>query len=231
MKNFINNSNDIMDLLDNLVEGVSWNDFYKLRDRPAIFITQNELPDENLVEFLGKNIPISSSVEFGCGEGRNAIYMAKRGISVTAFDISSTAIENAKNIAKQKGVNVNFRCQDFLEGGINGIYDFAYDSGMFHHLSPHRRLTYIELLKKIIKPGGYFGLVCFAWGENCADEIDDWEFYQQNSCFGVAFTRGRLIELFTPHFEVIEIRKYRNGVPDTIQGLEFMWTCLFRKSF
>jgi SAM-dependent methyltransferase len=230
MKPFINNFNDIMDLLDSQVEGVSWNDFYELRNHPANFIIQNELPDENLVEFFSKDVPITSAIEFGCGEGRNAIYMAKQGTSVTAIDISTTAIENAKSIAKHKGVNVDFRCQNVLKVGISGIYDFAYDSGMLHHLPPHRRITYIELLKHILKPGGFFGLVCFAWGDNCADEVDDWEFYQQRKRVGVAFSKERLIELFAPHFEIIEIRKYRNGVPDTIQGLEFMWTCLFKSS-
>ena len=28
--------------------------------------------------------------------------------------------------------------------------------------------------------------------------------------------------------EQTEIRKYQNGVPETIQGLDFMWVCLFR---
>jgi SAM-dependent methyltransferase len=229
MNPFINNFEDIMELLDSQAEGVAWNEFYELRNRPANFILQNELPDENLVEFFSKEVPVTSAIEFGCGEGRNAIYMAKQGVSVTAIDLSSTAIENAKRIAKQKGVNVDFRCQNVLKGGISGKYDFVYDSGMLHHLTPHRRITYIELLKTILKPGGYFGLVCFAWGDNCADEVDDWEFYKQRRRVGVAFSKERLIELFAPHFEVIEIRKYRDGVPATIQGLDFMWTCLFRR--
>jgi len=83
-------------------------------------------------------------------------------------------------------------------------------------------------LRAILKPGGYFGLTCFAWGENCADEVDDWAFYEQKFSAGVAFTKERLVELFSPYFDVIEIRKYKNNVPDTIQGLQFMWTCLFK---
>lgn len=74
---------------------------------------------------------------------------------------------------------------------LSCIYDFAYDSGMFHHLAPNRRIIYIELLKTILKPGGYFGLVCFAWGENCADEVDDWEFYKLKKRVGVAFTKRK----------------------------------------
>lgn len=101
---------------------------------------------------------------------------------------------------------------------------------MFHHLAPHRRITYIKLLKLLIKNNGYFSLNCFAWGNDCADEVNDWEFYQERKRVGVAFTKERLISLFSPHFEIIEIRKYRSGIPDTIQGLDFMWTCLFKKS-
>jgi SAM-dependent methyltransferase len=228
MKPFINTYDDIMDFLDSQVASVTWDEFYGQRKFSAPFILQNELPDENLVELLNKDLAIASALEIGCGEGRNAIYIAKQGISVTAIDISPTAIENAKNNAKRQEVDVDFRCMDVLKNDVSGEYDFVYDSGTLHHLPPHRRITYIELLKTVIKPGGYFGLTCFAWGENCADEVDDWEFYKENFRAGVAFTEERLNQLFEPHFEVIEIRKYKNGVPNTIQGLQFMWVCLFK---
>lgn len=228
MKPFINNYGDIMDLLDDKVASVAWDEFYEERKFQAPFITQNTMPDENLVEFLCKNSNIKSAAELGCGEGRNAVYMAKQGISVTAFDISSTAIKNAKNIAKDCNVSIDFRCQDVIKNKMSGEYDFVYDSGLLHHLPPHRRITYIELLQTILKPGGFFGLTCFAWGENCADEVDDWGYYQQQFNAGVAFTKERIIELFEPNFNVIEIRKYKNHVPDTIQGLQFMWVCLFK---
>lgn len=207
MKPFINNYNDIMELLDSQAEGVDWEDFYELRKHPANFIIQNDVPDENLVEFFKKGVPITSSIEFGCGEGRNAIFMAKQGVSVTAVDISASAIKNASRNAVEKGASINFMCHNILTEEISGSYDFVYDSGMLHHIPPHRRITYIELLKKILKPGGYFGLVCFAWGDDCADEVDDWEFYQQRRRVGVAFTKERLVELFAPHFQIIEIRK------------------------
>ena len=110
MRPVINNYDDIMEFLDNQAENISWNEFYELRNQPANFIVQNSVPDENLVEFFKKGIPITSSIEFGCGEGRNAIFMAKQGVSVTGIDISTTAIENANRIAIQNGVNVDFRC-------------------------------------------------------------------------------------------------------------------------
>jgi len=228
MKPFINNYQDLMAMLDEQVANVEWDEFYGERKFRAPFIIQNTMPDENLVDFLAQGISIKTAIELGCGEGRNAIYMAKQGVTVTAVDSSSTAIENAEKIATEAGANVDFRCQNIISDEIVGKFDFVYDSGLLHHLPPHRRLTYIELLQSILKPGGYFSLTCFAWGENCADEIDDWEFYNQKFSAGVAFTKERLVELFSPYFEVVEIRKYRNDVPNTIQGLHFMWVCLFK---
>lgn len=107
--------------------------------------------------------------------------------------------------------------------------DFVYDSGLFHHLPPHRRILYYELINRILKPDMYFGLTCFAAGKNAAPEVDDWEYYKENRV-GIAFTEKRLIDFWGRGFDIIGIRPYRDGVDGTIQGLSMMWTCLFRKN-
>jgi 2-polyprenyl-3-methyl-5-hydroxy-6-metoxy-1,4-benzoquinol methylase len=132
MKPDINDYSDVLHLLDDYVKGIPWDAFYENRNKPAPFIVQNELPDENLVETVC-NIKLNTALELGCGEGRNAIYMAKQGVKVTAIDISPVAIDNAKRIANEKGVNVNFLCGDALQFKSDIQYDFIYDSGMFHH--------------------------------------------------------------------------------------------------
>jgi len=130
---------------------------------------------------------------------------------------------------EKRKIDVEFLAGDIFKTQLEPqAYQLIYDSGCFHHLTPHRRLTYLNLLDHALAPGGYFGLTCFAWGENCADEVDDWAFYDSRNV-GVAFTEERLREFFGTDFEVIYIRKYRNGIPGTIQGLEFMWACLFQK--
>ena len=106
--------------------------------------------------------------------------------------------------------------------------DFVYDSGLFHHLAPHRRLTYLQLLDHRLKSGAYFGLTCFAWGTGAADEVDDWEFYRSRHS-GVAFTKEKLVRLFQPCFDILEIEKYREGVAGTLPDSGFLWACLFRK--
>jgi hypothetical protein len=43
-----------------------------------------------------------------------------------------------------------------------GRYSLVYDSGCLHHLPPHRRVSYLDLLDRVLLPGGHLGLVCFA---------------------------------------------------------------------
>lgn len=120
---------------------------------------------------------------------------------------------NAAAAARKRGLTVDFRCGSVLDAAFmeGPPVDFVYDSGLFHHLAPHRRLTYLQLLDHRLKPGAYFGLTCFAWDT------------------GVAFTREKLVHLFRPCFDILEIEKYREGVAGTLPDSGFLWACLFRK--
>ena len=138
----------------------------------------NELPDEILVEILD-NHKFKNALDLGCGEGRNAAYMAKRVETVSAVDMSAKAVEAAKKFAAENDANIDFKCENMFDIQFDKKFDFIYDSGTFHHLAPHRRLSYLELLNRYLNDGGYFGLCCFAEGENCADEVDDYEFYKK----------------------------------------------------
>ena len=146
----INNYEDLFQVLDRLNESIDWNTFYADRVMKAPFLVNNTLPDKMITEFV-KTHNVKDAVEFGCGEGRNAIYLAKRGIDVLAVDSSEVAIRNAKD--KAEGLeNARFICSNFLTVDFEGRkYDLVIDSGMFHHLPPHRRLQYRELLKAILK--------------------------------------------------------------------------------
>lgn len=66
--------------------------------------------------FLQRQIDLLPSkgvvVDLGCGEGRNAILMAQKGLNVTGIDISEAAIERAKRLAQDSGVEVEFKVAD-----------------------------------------------------------------------------------------------------------------------
>ncbi len=154
----------------------------------------NKLPDQCVVAFM-KEHQIKSACEFGCGEGRNAIYLAKKGVDTEAYDLSEIAIENAKKIARESGAEkAVFQTGDIFALDFNGKkFELVIDSGVFHHLAPHRRLQYRDIVSNILAENGYFILLCFAAGEDGADEVDDYEFYRSKQT-GVAYTEERLKE-------------------------------------
>lgn len=62
----------------------------------------------------------------GEGEGRNAVYAAKHGWTVDAFDLSTQARRKALLLAKQSGVSINYRTADFGSPHLPpSFYDMA----------------------------------------------------------------------------------------------------------
>jgi SAM-dependent methyltransferase len=73
-------------------------------------------------------------LDLACGTGRHAIFLAERGWQVTAVDASGVGIELAKEIARARGVEVDWRVAD-LERGEFEIEPEAYHLiGVFYYL-------------------------------------------------------------------------------------------------
>ena len=51
-------------------------------------------------------------LDIGCGEGKDAVYMAVKGYSVTAFDLTENGIRKTIRLASDKGVNINAYVDD-----------------------------------------------------------------------------------------------------------------------
>lgn len=51
-------------------------------------------------------------LDLGCGQGRNAIWLAQQGHEVTAVDVSDVAVARAAEIAAEVGVEVEFVAAD-----------------------------------------------------------------------------------------------------------------------
>jgi cyclopropane fatty-acyl-phospholipid synthase-like methyltransferase len=50
-------------------------------------------------------------LDVACGEGRNAVWLARQGCRVTAFDISPLALQKARRLAAEGSVEVEFHEQ------------------------------------------------------------------------------------------------------------------------
>ncbi|UII54180.1 class I SAM-dependent methyltransferase [Cytobacillus spongiae] len=224
------NYDDLLQMLDDLLRDPKefWDDFYLDRTKEVPFF-KNMNPDENLVAYFENDFSPKKVLELGCGPGRNAIYMAKHGCQVDALDISENAINWAKERAYEQNVHIQFHCQSMFDFVFEPqSYDFIYDCGLFHHLPPHRRLTYIAFLKKALQKDGYFGLVCF--NEDGADYTPDWEIYKNRSLNGgIGYNEERLKEIFHNVFDILEFRKMnRTSFDAQTFGEDFLWVSLMR---
>lgn len=228
--NYINTMEDLFDMLDGYTEGVDWNAFYTNRDKPAPFLKYNKLPDKCVVEFMKKH-KIKNACEFGCGEGRNAIYLAKNDVETEAYDLSEIAIENARrNAGESRAEKVVFKAGNIFASDLKDKrFDLVIDSGVFHHLTPHRRLPYRDIVSDILAENGYFILLCFAAGEDGADEVDDYEFYRRRQT-GAAFTEERLRAFWGEKFEVADLRKGENIADNQMWESEYLYVCVFQKA-
>ena len=233
---------DVLRLLDGLFEagddrwtadagGRWWDGFYQDRDKPIPFFANR--PDENLAGYLARGLIRPGRVlELGCGPGRNAVFLAGQGFEVDAVDLSPAAVDWARERAAEAGVDVRFHCGDafaLTDTELTGPYDLVYDSGCFHHLPPHRRISYLQLLDRVLAPGGHLGLVCFASGA-MGSELPDEDFYRDTRLHGgLAYTPESLRWIFGEMTEV-ELRRMRDEPEQSACfGEDFLWTALFRR--
>lgn len=59
-----------------------------------------------------------TALDLACGLGSNAVFLARRGLAVTAIDISSVAIEKLTTYAALQGLNIHARQQKIDRHGL-----------------------------------------------------------------------------------------------------------------
>jgi SAM-dependent methyltransferase len=85
-----------------------WNSIYDQSD-PVCYPAAQVLTDN---DFL---LPtIGTALDLACGLGANAVFLAKQGLAVTAWDISVVAIDKLTAQAVRQGLNIN-ACQQKIE--------------------------------------------------------------------------------------------------------------------
>ncbi len=64
-------------------------------------------------------------VDIGCGTGRHAIELTKRGYNVIGVDLSENQIKRAREKAQEAGVTIDFQTQDARNLPFDGEFDLA----------------------------------------------------------------------------------------------------------
>ncbi len=94
------------------------------------------------------------------GEGRNALYAAKRGWNVMAFDISSSGRNKAMKQALEQNVKFKYQVSDVLEFKTDKQFDAL--GLVYAHFPRLIRKRAHQRLLEIVKPGGKVIFEAFA---------------------------------------------------------------------
>jgi SAM-dependent methyltransferase len=102
-----------------------------------------------VVETAAKVRP-GTAIDLACGAGRNALYLAENGWSVTAIDGSQTAIDLVRQRAAARGLKVDAVVADLTSDGF-GMPPDAFDLVLIAY---YLQRDLFPLVKRAVRPGG-----------------------------------------------------------------------------
>jgi len=113
-------------------------------------------PSATCFEVLKRMPPVShiKLLDIGCGEGRNAVFFARNGYDVTAFDLSAKGVEKTLRLAQQIGVQLRAFQGDLTEYRLNEQFDVLFSTGALHYIPERLRAEIFTNYKQFTRPAG-----------------------------------------------------------------------------
>ncbi|MFB7649165.1 class I SAM-dependent methyltransferase [Streptomyces sp. NPDC056084] len=126
-----------------------WQDVYAARPVPT-----DPRPNVRLTEIVAA-LPPGAALDLGCGNGGDALWLARRGWRVSAVDISAVAVERLTGLAGACGLGefVDARQHDLHESFPGGRFDLV----NAHYLHTPHALDRSKVLRgaaHALRPGG-----------------------------------------------------------------------------
>lgn len=116
---------------------------YVYGEQPNTFI-------EDYAHYLKERSNVAAYAE---GEGRNAVFLAVGGHTVTAFDYAQSGLQKTEQLAKKYGVTVHTKLTDLLQDKLLvGAFDAAIM--VFGHFQREQQQNVFERIVGSVKPGG-----------------------------------------------------------------------------
>ena len=114
---------------------------------------------EKTVDFINKNVLESNSsiLDLGCGPGLYAEKLCKNGHKITGVDFSQNTINYAKGSAKKQGLDIEYKCDNFLNLKYFEDYNVVMQIyGEVNTFSPEERDKLFKIVYNALKPNGLF---------------------------------------------------------------------------
>jgi SAM-dependent methyltransferase len=130
-----------------VMDSDAWNRIYAGRE-----LVWTSTPNRFLVEEAEALTP-ARALDFACGEGRNAIWLAERGWRVTGLDFSEVGLEKGRRLAAANGVEVDWVIADALEYEAEpGAFDLV--AVLYLQVTAAQRSAAVRNAAAAVAPGG-----------------------------------------------------------------------------
>lgn len=126
-------------------------------------------------------------LDVACGEGKNAVFFARNGYTVTAFDAVALGLDKARRLADQVGVEINFFQANMLDFRIDNEFDIIFCSGALHYIPQNLRKELLENYQKHTAVGGLHALNVFV-RKPFVKNLSDWKEGRYKWASGELFT-------------------------------------------
>jgi tellurite methyltransferase len=130
-----------------------WNGMYCNLTAPVTF--SDGEPSAEVVEAAAA-LPVGvCTIDLGCGDGRNALFLASQGFLVRATDISPVGIAKLRQFAAERDLVVDAFVQDMRQATFETDYHLVVSMGCLHLVE---RECWVRLLRRMqegTRLGGY----------------------------------------------------------------------------
>ena len=93
-------------------------------------------------------------LDIGCGEGRNAVFFARNGYRVTAFDTSPAGIAKTSQLAADAGVRIEAFVADINVFHLTEPFDVLFSTGVLQYVPPQARGNLFAHYQEHTRAGG-----------------------------------------------------------------------------
>ncbi|MEK7117629.1 MAG: methyltransferase domain-containing protein [Patescibacteria group bacterium] len=147
-------------------------------------------PNNLILMFENDFKPNSNVLDLGCGQGRDALYMAKKGFDVVAVDSSNTAIEQLLEKAKKEQLtNLTAKCADASNFNLQSDkYQIINLYNLLQFIGKDNSIKLINDIKNNLPPNGFVIIKAFT--------TSDPEYLKNNTAVRTFFEPNELKELF-----------------------------------
>ena len=172
-----------------------WEKAYREKDTVAF----SSEPNKTITEFEHTINMHSNILEAGCGEGQNALYLAKKGYHVDAFDLSEYGIAKLKHRCEQSNVQVNAFVADLTSYQFEQSYDMVLCFGTLHFVSKNDWKRFLNNAKEYTNIGGIHIMQIFTDTVPASEDI---------APFAIGLAKdGEIRELYAD-WEILQFKSY-----------------------